>query len=250
MFEAKYFAKNFMKKRIRLSDSFCYGKLIRFTLPMIATTVLVSTFAAVDGLFVANFVGKTQFAAINFVMPMLNILAAFGYMFGAGGGALIAKTLGEGDRKRANGLFSAFVYLSLAFGFVASAFGFALMRPLLSSFGAEGRLLTDSLLYGRVFILALPFWTLLYVFQLFFRYRRKTEARFLDERRRRGNERRFGRALYRRFRLGARRSGGGFGVGANGRRSFAVDLFRAQKRQSFETDSSDLRSRFRRQMLY
>ena len=39
--------------------------------------------------------GKTDFAAVNLIMPVLNILGETGYMFGVGGSALIAKTLGE-----------------------------------------------------------------------------------------------------------------------------------------------------------
>lgn len=42
------------------------------------------------------------------------------------------------------------------------------MRPIAGILGAEGQLLEDSVLYGRIFILALPAWILLYEFQLFF----------------------------------------------------------------------------------
>lgn len=49
----------------------------------------------VDGFFVANFAGKAEFAAVNLIMPVLNILGTIGYMFGVGGSALIAKTLGS-----------------------------------------------------------------------------------------------------------------------------------------------------------
>lgn len=39
----------------------------------------------VDGLFVSDFVDKTAFAAIKFIMPLLMILGAIGFMLGAGG---------------------------------------------------------------------------------------------------------------------------------------------------------------------
>lgn len=51
-------------------------------------------------IFVSNFAGKTPFAAVNFIMPLLMILGCAGFMFGTGGGALIAKTLGEGSGKK------------------------------------------------------------------------------------------------------------------------------------------------------
>lgn len=157
-----------INKQIHLSDHFSYGKLLRFTLPSIVMMIFTSIYSVVDGLFVSNFVGKTAFAAINLIMPVLNILGTFGYMFGAGGSALIAKTLGEQDREKANRLFSLFVYLSIGFGVLMMLFGVVLMRPIAIGLGAEGQLLEDCLTYGRIFILALPAWILLYEFQLFF----------------------------------------------------------------------------------
>jgi len=88
--------------KIKLSDHFGYKKLIMFTLPSIAMVIFTSIYSIVDGFFVSNFVGKTQFAAVNFAMPTLMILGAIGSMFGSGGSALIAKTLGEKQKEKAN----------------------------------------------------------------------------------------------------------------------------------------------------
>ena len=110
--------------RIQLSDSFTYKKLLRFTLPSIAMIVFTSIYGVVDGYFVSNWVGKTPFAAVNFIMPFLMLLGPFGFMFGTGGGALIAKTLGEGDGKKANKLFSMFVYITVACSLVITVISF------------------------------------------------------------------------------------------------------------------------------
>ncbi len=55
-------------KNIQLSEHFSYRKLFRFTLPSIAMMIFTSIYGVVDGLFVSNFVGKTSFAAVNFIM--------------------------------------------------------------------------------------------------------------------------------------------------------------------------------------
>ncbi len=157
-----------MKSRIHLSEHFTYRKLMRFTLPSIVMNIFTSLYSIVDGWFVANFVGKTEFAAVNLVMPALFILGTFGYMFGAGGSALIAKTLGEKNSERAKRLFSLFVLMSAALGVIMAVFGYIFMRPITALFGAEGELLENCVLYGHIFILALPAWILLYEFQLFF----------------------------------------------------------------------------------
>ena len=71
--------------RIQLSDHFGYKKLMRFTLPSIAMMIFTSVYTVVDGFFVSNFAGKTPFAAVNLIMPVLLILGTVGFMFGTGG---------------------------------------------------------------------------------------------------------------------------------------------------------------------
>lgn len=156
------------KKEIKLSDHFTYGRLLRFTFPAMVMMVFTSLYGVVDGLFVTNFAGKSALAAINFVYPVLMILATFGYMFGAGGSALVAKTLGEGKKEKANELFSLFVYLCALLGVVFAVLGFFLLRPLLMWLGAEGEMLEQAVLYGNVLLVSLSFWNLQYLFQIFF----------------------------------------------------------------------------------
>lgn len=153
---------------IQLSDHFTYKKLLRYTLPSVIMLVFTSIYGVVDGFFVSNFVGKTPFTAVNFIMPFLMILGSLGFMFGTGGGALIAKTLGEGDREKANKTFSLIVYVSAAGGLVLAALGILFIRPFAVLLGAEGQLLTDSVTYGRIILLAIPAYILQFEFQCLF----------------------------------------------------------------------------------
>ena len=72
--------------KILLSDQFTYKKLLKYALPSIIMLIVTSIYSVVDGFFVSNFVGKTPFAAINFIMPVLMIVGAVGFMMGTGGG--------------------------------------------------------------------------------------------------------------------------------------------------------------------
>ena len=154
--------------KINLSDHFNFSKLFRFTLPSVVMMVFTSIYGVVDGFFVSNFVGKTPFAAVNFIMPFLMILGTFGFMFGTGGSALIAKTMGEGDNHKAQRLFSFFVYFSAACGVVLGVLGFLFIRPVAAWLGAEGEMLENCVLYGRIILPALPALMLQYEFQSFF----------------------------------------------------------------------------------
>lgn len=154
--------------RIQLSDHFTYSRLLRFTFPAMIMMAFTSLYCVVDGVFVANFAGKSALAAVNFVFPVLNILSTFGFLFGAGGSALVAKTLGEGDKIRANRLFSQFVYMCGGLGVVFAVFGFIFLRPLLAAFGAEGEMLEQAVLYGYILLPAIPFWNLQVAFHILF----------------------------------------------------------------------------------
>ena len=55
--------------KIKLSDHFGYGRLLRFTVPSMVMLLFVSVYSVVDGLFISNFVGITPFAAINLIFP-------------------------------------------------------------------------------------------------------------------------------------------------------------------------------------
>lgn len=153
---------------IQLSDHFTYKRLFGFTLPSIVMMVFTSIYGVVDGFFVSNFVGKTPFAAVNLIMPFLMILGAVGFMLGTGGSALVAKTMGEGDKDKARQLFSLFIYVSLALGLIIAVLGFVFIRQIASLLGAEGEMLENCILYGRVILLALPAYVLQQEFQSFF----------------------------------------------------------------------------------
>lgn len=157
-----------MKKEIALSEHFDYGKLFRFTMPSITMMIFTSIYGVVDGLFVSNIVGKAEFTAVNFIMPVLMITGSVGFMFGAGGSALVSKTLGEGRREKANSIFSLLVYVSTGLGVVLAVAGFALMPTIAAALGADGELLENCVIYGRIVVSAMPMFMLQMEFQSLF----------------------------------------------------------------------------------
>lgn len=154
--------------KIQLSEHFTYKKLLRFVLPSIVMMIFTSIYGVVDGLFVSNYVGKTAFAAVNLVMPLLMMLSALGFMMGTGGSAIVAKTLGQGDKERANRYFSMMVYVTVAGGVVLTLLGLVFLRPIVTALGAEGGMIGECLIYGRISLASLTFFMVQNVFQSFF----------------------------------------------------------------------------------
>lgn len=164
---------------VHLSEHFTYKKLFKAVLPSIFMMIFTSIYSIVDGLFVSNFVGKTAFAALNFVMPVIFALGAIGFMFGAGGSALVAKTLGEGDKEKANKIFSMVVYFNIIVGIVLSIAGVFFIEPVAKLLGATKEMLPDCALYGKILIGANFVFMLQNIFQSFFIVAEKPMLGFL-----------------------------------------------------------------------
>lgn len=128
----------------------------------------LSVYSVVDGLFVSNFVGSDAVAAINYIFPVFMVFGSIGFMLGAGGSALVSKTLGEGDKEKANEYFSMLVYVTAGIGVVIALAGQFAVPEIAKLFGAEGVIYDYCVLYGRVLLSAQPFFILQNIFQSFF----------------------------------------------------------------------------------
>ena len=156
-----------IKNAIQLSDHFTFGRLIRFVLPSIIMMIFTSIYGVVDGFFVSNVVGKTPFAAVNLIMPFLMIFGGIGFMIGTGGSAIVARTLGMGDKERANRVFSMLIYVTIVIGIILTVVGIVFLRPIAILLGAEGDVIEYCVKYGRIIMLALTAFMLQNVFQSF-----------------------------------------------------------------------------------
>ena len=153
---------------IELSEQFDFKKLLRFTFPSIVMLVFTSIYGVADGFFVSNFVGKTAFTAINFIMPFLMMLGCVGFLFGTGGSALVARIMGRGEKEKANRIFSFLIYISIAVGIILSILGIVILRPVAILLGGTGEMLENACLYGKIILITLPAYILQYEFQCLF----------------------------------------------------------------------------------
>jgi len=153
---------------VTLEGHYGFRRLIRSSMPLIAMMVFISIYSIVDGLFVSNLVGTTAFAALNLVWPALGLVGALGLMVGTGGAALVSKTIGEGDRNRADRYFSMFVEFTIILSIISAIPLFIWMEPLSIFLGAEGEMVEQCVIYGRICALGMPVFMLQMGLQPFF----------------------------------------------------------------------------------
>ena len=154
--------------KIKLSDHFTYGKLLRFTLPSIVMMICTSIYSVVDGLFVSNLVGENALSAVNIMFPVAMIIGAVGFMLGAGGSAIVARTMGEGKQELANRYFSMIILCVLGLGVSLSMLSLLFVEPLARLVGASDLLMDDCLAYGAVLLGGSFVFMLQITFQTFF----------------------------------------------------------------------------------
>ena len=153
---------------IKLSDHFTLAKLLRFTLPSIAMMIFTSAYSIIDGLFVSNLVGDLALSAVNIMFPVSMLLAAFGFMLGSGGSAIVARTMGEGKQELANRYFSMIIGCVLGLGLVFSVLSVLFVEPIARLAGASDLLMEDCVAYGRILLGGSAVFMLQMSFQTFF----------------------------------------------------------------------------------
>ena len=156
------------KDRIQLSDHFTTGRLLRFVASPIIMMIFTSVYSVVDGFFVSNFAGKTAFSALNLIYPFLQAFGCLGFMVGTGGSALVAMTLGTGDKKQADNLFSMLAASTIVMGIVSTIIGWFLLEPAAQLLGATPELLPNCLTYGRILLVFQTAFMMQFFFQSFF----------------------------------------------------------------------------------
>ena len=142
--------------KISLSDHFTTGRLLRFAFPSIIMMIFTSIYDVVDGFFISNYVGKTEFAACCFIWPVIMVFGAVGFMIGTGGSALVGMLLGQKNGEKACAVFSMLVYVSIGAGVVLTAAGQALLQPAAILLGASSDMLGPAIVYGRIVLLGTP----------------------------------------------------------------------------------------------
>ena len=168
-----------MSKRIQLSDHFTINRLLRFAFPSIVMMVFASIYTVIDGIFVSNFAGEAAFAGLNFVFPYCMVMSAFCFMIGSGSSALVGKLLGEGKQEKAKSVFSLSIYFSIVLSLVMMGIGLALIEPITKLRHASGELLTQSLIYGRIYLCGTVFYSIQMEFQNLFVTAEKPRFGFL-----------------------------------------------------------------------
>lgn len=158
---------------ISLSEHFTYPKIFKIVIGPVLMMIFSSFYSVVDGIFLSAYAGDGAFSGVNLIFPYIMILGGVGFMLGTGGVALVTKTLGEGDKKKANSYFSLVLYFAIALGVIITIVGYFTVEPFARMMASLSSSNTDLMIdaairYGHTMVLGITLFMLQNIFQSFF----------------------------------------------------------------------------------
>ena len=152
----------------RIAQNFGAWGLLKYALPTVCMMLFTSIYTMVDGVFVAQFVSVDALSALNIVNPLFSLVMGFGVMLGAGGSAVIAKNIGEGEEQQAFDNLSTLVFFGTILGLVLMVLLLVFMEPILSLLGATEILMPYCKEYCYYIVGFLAPWVLELMFSSYF----------------------------------------------------------------------------------
>ena len=122
--------------------------ITKLSIPTIISMLITSIYSMADTFFVSR-LGDSQSAAISVVFSLQTLIQSIAYTIGVGSGAMISRSLGEKDNKKANTYSSQGFFLALLFGIFFLGFGLIFKNQIGKWLGASN----TSLPYVNSFIL-------------------------------------------------------------------------------------------------
>jgi len=140
----------------KLLDGNVSSQLVKLTLPMILGVFSVIAFSLADTYFVAQ-LGTREIAAMSFTFPVVMVLNSVAMGLGTGVSSIIARAIGEGNRRQVQQMTTDSLILSLLLVSILAGLGFSTINPLFSALGADSNVLPAVRDYMSIWYLGIVF---------------------------------------------------------------------------------------------
>ena len=146
--------------------------VIHLGIPTTISMLVTNIYNMADTFFVGS-LGNSASGAVGIVFGLMAIIQAIGFMFGHGGGSIIARRLGEKDVKSAEKFASLSFFAALAVGTVFGLLGLLFLEPLMRLLGSTETILPYAKEYGRYILFVAPITMTSFVLNNILRYEGK-----------------------------------------------------------------------------
>lgn len=132
------------------------GKILLFTLPLMASSILQLLFNAADIIVVGRYAGSDALAAVGSTGALINLLTNMFIGFSVGANVLVARYYGAGKPDEVSDTVHTSVMLSIIGGVLLAVIGIIFAAPLLELMGTPENVLPLAALYVRIYFAGMP----------------------------------------------------------------------------------------------
>ena len=140
-------------KENRMGTQGINSLLISMSVPMIISMLVQALYNIVDTMFVSK-LGQDALTALSLAFPVQNLLIAVSVGTGVGMNALLSRSLGEKNFKRASSTANNGIFLSFISAFIVMLLGFFAVKPYFSSFGSSQSVINLGTKYLSICMIA------------------------------------------------------------------------------------------------
>ncbi len=143
-------------QKLNMTEGPILGKMIRFTLPVMASGILQLLFNAADVAVVGQFAGEAAMAAVGSCGALINLIVNLFIGLAVGAGVIAAQDLGARRYDDVGKLVSTSLTASIIGGIAVMIFGICMAEPLLLLMDTPEDVLPEAVPYMRAYFCGMP----------------------------------------------------------------------------------------------
>ena len=134
-----------------------FMKMIMFTLPLAASSILQQLFNSVDVAVMGRFASSQALAAVGSNAPVISLLINLFMGVSMGANVIISNHIGQNDRRSIRDAISTVGLVAIVSGLLMMVVGILVARPILTMMDTPADVLDMAVTYLRIFFLGIPF---------------------------------------------------------------------------------------------
>lgn len=143
--------------RVNMLSGGLFGKIIRFALPLAASSILQQLFNSADTAVVGRFAGSQAMAAVGANSPVINLIVSLFVGLSVGANVLVASLIGKKLKRDISTAVHTVICISLISGVFLLFLSLAVSRPVLELINTPTDVIEQAVLYLRIYSLGMPF---------------------------------------------------------------------------------------------
>lgn len=132
-------------------------KILIFTLPLAASSILQQLFNSVDVAVVGHFASSQALAAVGSNTPVISLMINLFLGVSMGANVVISNHIGQNDTKRIKQAVNTAGMVAVVGGILLMFIGLTCAKPILTIMGTPSNVLPMAVTYLRIFFLGVPF---------------------------------------------------------------------------------------------